>query len=81
MPKTLGSCASCGYPGIAASGGGQRVTCPYCRSINESITQNVGVPTWLVAGGIGLFMGVVFGQAMVAGTERSARWLGEKARR
>lgn len=57
MATQIGSC-SCGYP-LTAKYTGQKVSCPYCHSINEAmISQGVNIPTWLVAGGIGLFIGI-----------------------
>lgn len=78
--KMLGSC-SCGYP-LTAQYNGQKVSCPYCHSVNEAtISQGINVPTWLMAGGIGLLIGIILGPALLASTEEGSRWLGRRVRR
>ena len=78
MATKIGSC-TCGYP-ITAKYHGQKVSCPYCHSLNEAVSQGVNVPTWLVAGGIGLLLGIFAGPALIASTEEGARWLERRVR-
>ena len=54
--KTIASCAECGYP-LAASYEGQAATCPNCMTAN--IAQSVTVPSWILALGIGVIVGLV----------------------
>lgn len=75
--KTTGSCAICGYP-IAASYEGESVTCPNCKTTN--IAQGVTIPNWLLAGGIGLAVGIIAGPAIMASTETGQKWLEKQVR-
>ena len=66
--KTIGSCASCGYP-LTARYEGYTVTCPMCKTANEAVTvspiliPDVFIPILLGAGlGIGIIIGVVIGK-------------------
>jgi len=76
-------CAKCGYPILV--GGSPEVTCPFCgtrqtiqevnmRGISENGIAQEGVvlPTWLVAGGIGLIIGVLFGPTLLASSREGA---------
>ncbi|MDP2661552.1 MAG: hypothetical protein Q8R28_12565 [Dehalococcoidia bacterium] len=77
--KTIGSCASCGYP-LTASHEGQRVSCPMCSTINQAINQGVTIPSWLLALGIGLGVGILAGPAIMATTETGSQWLEKQVR-
>ena len=60
--KTIGSCASCGYP-LAARYEGYTVTCPMCKTANEAVNQTLLIPEKFlpVLLGAGLFMGIIIG--------------------
>jgi len=77
--KSIVGCASCGYP-IAWDPLSEIATCPRCGIMNEIISQGVTLPTWLVAGALGLIVGVIAGPALLASTDEGAKWLAKKAR-
>ena len=92
MQYTL--CSSCSYP-IKVDYVGQAIKCPFCgtrgivadkevkvlnRIQNDGIAQNdVTLPSWLVAGGIGLIIGVIFGPALLASSREGAQRLARLA--
>jgi phage FluMu protein Com len=79
MPtKTISKCASCGYP-LAAEYPGQQVSCPNCGTVNEAVSQQgVSIPTWLFAGGIGFFAGLLLGPTIVTSTKEGAQWMSRR---
>jgi len=77
--KTIAKCVTCGYP-IAVEYAGQQISCPYCGTINQVVSQGVTIPTWVFAGSIGLLAGVLLGPAIIGSTEGGARWLERQAR-
>jgi DNA-directed RNA polymerase subunit RPC12/RpoP len=88
MQYTL--CSSCGYP-IKVDYAGQKIRCPFCgtrgivaekevkvlnRIQNDGIAQEgVALPTWLVAGTVGLIIGVIFGPVLLASSREGAQKL------
>lgn len=90
----IAKCASCGYP-MTSSSLGTRVSCPYCKTLNESVSTKVSrcgtpskvsgkvggidIPTPLVFGLIGLTIGVLFGPSIIASTDAGSKWLAKKA--
>ena len=75
----LGECHVCGYP-LAANSEGESLTCPMCSAVNvATITQGVTIPTWLLAGAVGLLIGVIAGPAIGAGIPSGQRYLEKKA--
>jgi len=77
-------CSQCSYP-IGVNYVGEMVKCPFCghrevvqevnmRSENGVVTQGEGVvlPTWVVAGGIGLLIGILFGPTLLASSREGA---------
>ena len=60
-------CAECGYP--VSTEMGQVISCPMCETLNE-ISQTVPMPAWLLAGGIGLLIGIIAGPAIIRSTKR-----------
>ncbi len=71
-------CAVCGYP-IKIQEIGEQVVCANCGTRLEAI-QGVSIPTPLFAGGLGFFLGMLFGGALKGATERGQRLLEAKAR-
>jgi len=71
------SCPICKYP-IAVSYAGQEVHCPNCSA--NFISQGVTIPSWLLAGAIGIGIGVIFGPSILASTEAGSQWLAKKSR-
>lgn len=57
MTSAIGDCYSCGYP-IAATKEGERISCPYCLSINEVIAIE---PPSMSALAIGILGSLVVG--------------------
>ena len=77
--KTIGSCASCGYP-LAASHPGQIETCPMCATVNEAVSQGVTISTPVFVGIIAFFAGIILGPALIASTSEGRAWLEKQAR-
>ena len=79
--NAVGDCVECGYP-LSVSVGKQ-ISCPACSTINKAVsvdeTGTVGVPTPIVAGLIGVAVGIVFSQAVLKGASRGVEYLGRKA--
>jgi DNA-directed RNA polymerase subunit RPC12/RpoP len=71
------SCPICKYP-IGSVSAGQEVRCPYCSS--TLIAQEVSIPSWLLAGAVGLGFGIIFGPSILAATESGSQWLARKSR-
>ena len=80
-------CSQDNYP-IKVDYAGQKIRCPFCgtrgivaekevkvldRIQNDGIAQEgVALPTWLVAGTVGLIIGVIFGPTLLASTREGA---------
>jgi len=92
MQYTL--CSSCSYP-IKVDYVGQAIKCPFCgtrgivadkevkvlnRIQNDGIAQEgVALPTWLVAGSVGLLLGIWLGPALLASSREGAQRLARLA--
>lgn len=76
---TLTKCPTCGFP-IEASFEGETTACANCGEKLEAISQGVTIPTWLLAGSIGLLTGIVLGPAILASTKSGQEWLVKQAR-
>jgi DNA-directed RNA polymerase subunit RPC12/RpoP len=72
------SCPICGYPIGSSVSAGEEVHCPYCSG--TLIAQEVSIPSWLLAGAVGLGIGVIFGPSILAATESGSQWLAKKSR-
>ena len=77
--KTIGSCASCGYP-LAAEHIGDQVTCPMCSAVNEAVSQGVTISTPVFVGILAFFAGMIFGPSLIATTSEGRTWLEKQAR-
>ena len=77
--KTLGACASCGYP-LTAAYSGQIETCPMCATVNEAVSQGVTIPTPLFIGILAFLGGMLIGPAIIASTSEGKAWLERQAR-
>jgi len=71
------ACPICKYP-VSVSHSGEEVRCPYCSA--SLIAQGVTIPSWLLAGAIGIGIGVIFGPSILASTEAGSQWLARKSR-
>ena len=71
------ACPVCGFP-IKVDYSGQELACPACGE--NVISQGVTVPTWFVAGGIGVILGIFLGPAIIGSTEEGSKWLERQAR-
>lgn len=81
-------CSRCSYP-IKTDYVGQAIKCPYCDTrgivqevnmlsrVSDGITQNVALPTWLVAGGMGLALGLILGPLLLTSTREGSQYLAE----
>ena len=77
--KTIGNCASCDYP-IATERIGEKVTCPMCQTVNETIAQNVTIPGVLFWSVLAFGLGMLLGPTVIASTSEGRKWLEEQAR-
>jgi hypothetical protein len=71
------ACPICNFP-ISVDHAGQEVHCPYCSA--SLIAQGVTIPNWLLAGTVGLAIGVIFGPSILSTTEAGSQWLAKKSR-
>lgn len=71
------ACPICNYP-VSVTRAGEEVHCPYCSA--PLIAQAVTIPTWLLAGVVGLGIGVLFGPSILSSTEAGSQWLARQAR-
>lgn len=71
------ACPICSFP-IKVDYSGQELACPACGEL--VIAQGVTIPTWLVAGGIGMALGILLGPAIIGSTEEGSKWLERQAR-
>jgi hypothetical protein len=71
------ACPICKYP-VSVSYPGEEAHCPYCNA--SLIAQGVTIPSWLLAGAIGIGIGVIFGPSILATTEAGSQWLAKKSR-
>lgn len=73
-------CPVCAYPIPDPRYFGDQVKCAYCGTISQAIAQDVTIPSWLLAFGIGLGLGVFLGPSILASTDAGSQWLAKKAR-
>lgn len=61
--KTISKCAACGFP-LTAEYVGQKVSCPFCSTINEAISSP-SFPTTLIWSALAFVTGVVVGPHLI----------------
>ena len=78
--RTIDSCGSCGYP-LTLDYIGQVSECPNCHTVNEAIAQGVSRSAVVLAGLIGLLIGIMAGPSILVASEEGRKQMEELTRR